>query len=124
MSSPIFSLSCFRAYKYQRVSENEHAAFSSDTVHLTGRSIFALARKMGAITIAGFLVLYAASCYAQFGTITDSTVLDACPGYVATNVKQSQSGLQADLVLKGSPCNVFGSDIKQLSLSVQYETGG
>jgi alpha-glucosidase len=53
----------------------------------------------------------------------DPTVLDACPGYVATNVKVRRDGLTADLVLRGKPCDVFGSDIQNLSLSVVYETG-
>ena len=51
------------------------------------------------------------------------TVLDACPGYNATNVKVQRNGLTADLVLGGKPCNVFGNDVQKLSLSVVYETG-
>ena len=53
----------------------------------------------------------------------DPTVLDACPGYIATNVEVRRDGLIADLVLGGKPCNVFGNDIQNLSLSVVYETG-
>ena len=53
----------------------------------------------------------------------DPSVLDACPGYIATNVKVQRDGLTADLVLGGKPCNVFGNDIQKLSLSVVYETG-
>ncbi|KAH9930888.1 glycosyl hydrolases family 31-domain-containing protein [Fomitopsis serialis] len=45
-------------------------------------------------------------------TYTDPSVLDACPGYTATNV----------LVLAGEACNVYGSDIEALSLQVTYET--
>lgn len=53
----------------------------------------------------------------------DPAVLDACPGYEATDVKVSGSTLTAKLVLAGSPCNVFGADIKTLDLAVTYETG-
>ena len=53
----------------------------------------------------------------------DPTVLDACPGYIATNVEVRRDGLTADLALGGKPCNVFGNDIQKLSLSVVYETG-
>ena len=53
----------------------------------------------------------------------DPTVLDSCPGYIATNVEVRRDGLTADLVLGGKPCNVFGNDIKKLSLSVVHETG-
>ena len=48
--------------------------------------------------------------------------LDACPGYYATNVKTSDGILTADLTLAGLACNVFGEDLKRLSLSVVYET--
>ena len=53
----------------------------------------------------------------------DPAVLDTCPGYEATEVKVSGSMLTAKLVLAGSPCNVFGTDIKTLDLAVTYETG-
>ena len=59
----------------------------------------------------------------QFGTYVDPQVLDACPGYNASNVWSTASSLKADLTLAGSPCDVFGNDIKQLSLEVTYETG-
>jgi alpha-glucosidase len=46
---------------------------------------------------------------------------DVCPGYKASNVQQSSTGLQADLTLAGTPCNVYGNDIKDLVLTVQYQ---
>lgn len=64
-----------------------------------------------------FLGVYVSAVY------VDPTVLDACPGYNATNVDVHGNGLTADLVLGGKPCNVFGNDIQKLSLSVVYETG-
>lgn len=62
------------------------------------------------------------SAWAQFGTYVDPEVLDACPGYEVTNIGVSRSGLKADLILAGTPCNVFGDDISQLRLDVTYET--
>jgi alpha-glucosidase len=53
----------------------------------------------------------------------DPTVLDACPGYQATDVQVSGPTLTAKLVLAGAPCNVFGNDTKTLDLAVTYETG-
>ena len=49
--------------------------------------------------------------------------LDACPGYKATGVSVGPAGLTANLELAGPACNVYGSDIQKLSLSVEYETG-
>jgi len=49
--------------------------------------------------------------------------LASCPGYKASNVKTSGSGLTADLNLAGKPCNVYGDDLKNLRLDVTYETG-
>lgn len=47
----------------------------------------------------------------------------SCPGYKASNVK-SQGGqpVSADLNLAGSPCNVYGTDLNNLKLVVEYET--
>ncbi|KAI0274382.1 alpha-glucosidase [Russula aff. rugulosa BPL654] len=52
----------------------------------------------------------------------DPALLDACPGYNATNVKADGPRLSANLILAGKPCNVFGNDIKVLDLVVVYET--
>lgn len=55
-------------------------------------------------------------------TVTDPSVLDACPGYKATGVVTKGSTLTANLVLAGKACNVFGNDTEVLSLQVTYET--
>jgi hypothetical protein len=68
----------------------------------------------------GIVVLCLASVK---GTWTDPTVLDACPGYKATNVKSHGATLTADLELAGIACNIYGNDAQKLSLSVKYETG-
>ena len=68
------------------------------------------------LTLLGFLGAAAA-------VWVDPTVLDACPGYKATNVNTYGSTLTADLSLAGHACNVFGPDIQKLKLEVTYETG-
>ncbi|RMJ21129.1 alpha-glucosidase [Aspergillus sp. HF37] len=44
-----------------------------------------------------------------------------CPGYKASNVQHSSRGLTATLSLAGEPCNVYGTDIATLSLTVDYQ---
>lgn len=56
--------------------------------------------------------------------IEDPKAVDAqelCPGYTATNVKTTDGGLTADLSLAGKACNVYGTDIEHLSLTVEYQ---
>ncbi|KXJ90785.1 family 31 glycosyl hydrolase [Microdochium bolleyi] len=48
--------------------------------------------------------------------------LAACPGYKASNVKTTDTGLTADLTLAGTACNVYGTDLNDLVLSVSYDT--
>lgn len=45
-----------------------------------------------------------------------------CPGYIASNVQHTTAGLTADLTLAGTACNVYGIDIVDLSLSVEYQS--
>ncbi|KAG0649653.1 Alpha-glucosidase [Hyphodiscus hymeniophilus] len=47
---------------------------------------------------------------------------EVCPGYKASNVKQTTSGLTADLSLAGTACNVYGTDVDALSLTVEYQS--
>ena len=49
--------------------------------------------------------------------------LASCPGYKASNVKTSFSTLTADLSLAGKACNIYGDDLKSLTLTVEYQTG-
>lgn len=49
--------------------------------------------------------------------------LAACPGYKASNVKHTATGVNADLTLKGPACNVYGTDLNNLVLEVTYDTG-
>ena len=48
--------------------------------------------------------------------------LTSCPGYKATNHWSTKSGFYADLSLAGPACNVFGTDLPDLKLEVEYQT--
>jgi alpha-glucosidase len=49
--------------------------------------------------------------------------LSACPGYSASNVKYIHNGVTADLKLAGDACNVYGTDIEDLTWTVEYQAG-
>jgi alpha-glucosidase len=51
------------------------------------------------------------------------TPLADCPGYKASNVQTTSSGLTADLTLAGTACDVYGTDLTDLTLEVTYDTG-
>ena len=56
--------------------------------------------------------------------IDDPQAVDAqlaCPGYKASNVQLSPRGFSASLQLAGKPCNVYGTDVDSLALSVEYQ---
>ena len=58
--------------------------------------------------------------------IYDLIAVDAqtvCPGYVGSNVVRNSLGMTATLTLAGKACNVYGTDIETLSLTVQYQSG-
>ncbi|KAL5332387.1 glycosyl hydrolases family 31-domain-containing protein, partial [Aspergillus crustosus] len=48
--------------------------------------------------------------------------LSECPGYKATKQWETKSGFYADLSLAGPACNVFGTDLPDLKLEVEYQT--
>jgi alpha-glucosidase len=59
--------------------------------------------------------------------IYDPQAVDAqavCPGYKASGLEQGDHGLSATLTLAGAPCNAYGIDIEELSLSVEYQASG
>ncbi|KAI4729283.1 alpha-glucosidase [Aureobasidium sp. EXF-10728] len=53
----------------------------------------------------------------------NSSLIEGCPGYKATNVQQTSQGLTADLTLAGPACNTYGQDIENLKLEITHETG-
>jgi alpha-glucosidase len=48
---------------------------------------------------------------------------DVCPGYMASNVVRTSSGLTAKLILAGNACNVYGTDVEALNLTVEFQSG-
>ena len=56
-------------------------------------------------------------------TAVGASVVEDCPGYKASNVVKTASGLTADLKLAGDPCDAFGQDIPDLKLLVEHQTG-
>ncbi|KAK3362624.1 putative alpha-glucosidase precursor [Lasiosphaeria hispida] len=56
--------------------------------------------------------------------IKDPQALDpqnVCPGYKAANVQNTDTGFTAHLQLAGPACNVYGNDIRDLTLLVKYQ---
>ncbi|KAI9702171.1 MAG: hypothetical protein M1820_006253 [Bogoriella megaspora] len=57
--------------------------------------------------------------------INDPEAVDAqtvCPGYKASGVSRNAYGFTATLNLAGSACNIYGTDVQQLDLAVQYQS--
>ncbi|KAK0950431.1 hypothetical protein LTS01_025591 [Friedmanniomyces endolithicus] len=52
---------------------------------------------------------------------TDTADVSACPGYKAGNVQTSDTGLTASLSLAGTACNAYGTDLTDLTLTVEYQ---
>lgn len=48
---------------------------------------------------------------------------ESCPGYVVSNVEQIETGLTASLNLGGTAYNVYGTDVPELKLTVNYDYG-
>lgn len=47
----------------------------------------------------------------------------SCPGYKASNIQEGDNTLSADLTLAGTSCNTYGTDLRDLKLLVEYQTG-
>lgn len=61
-----------------------------------------------------------------FGGVIQQRTYDSrggCPGYSASNVVKSATGLTADLSLAGPACNIYGNDVQSLKLLVNYDAG-
>lgn len=73
-------------------------------------------RLLGSVAFAGTV----------FGGVIQTRADDArssCPGYAASNVVTTATGLTADLTLAGTACNAYGNDIQNLTLMVNYDAG-
>ncbi|KAI1175178.1 glycoside hydrolase family 31 protein [Nemania sp. FL0916] len=48
--------------------------------------------------------------------------VDDCPGYTASNIVKGDGQLSADLTIAGEACNIYGLDLPDLKLLVEYQT--
>lgn len=62
-------------------------------------------------------------CLFGLGALGLVVAQSECPGYSATNIQQTDNGLTADLHLAGRACDVYGVDLPNLTLTVEYQTG-
>lgn len=69
------------------------------------------------------LAIAAVSSSSILPRTTSDDPLASCPGYKASNIQTTPSTLNADLSLAGAACNVYGNDLKSLTLQVVYENG-
>jgi alpha-glucosidase len=73
--------------------------------------------------VVSLLLAVAASANQLISRANQDDPLSSCPGYKATKIKTDHSSLTADLTLAGTACNVYGTDLTDLTLEVVYETG-
>ena len=60
---------------------------------------------------------------APWSTSNPSKRASDCPGHTASNIKQTQNSVTADLTLAGSECNLHGQDLINLKFSADFQTG-
>lgn len=61
---------------------------------------------------------------ADAAAIVRRNVTSSCPGYKASNVKTIDGEVvSADLNLAGPACNAYGTDLDDLKLQVEYQSG-
>ena len=86
--------------------------------------------QIASMTATSFRPIFTVPAEADSGAtlipnIYDPQAVDAqtvCPGYSGSNVTRTDLGLTATLSLAGPACNVYGTDIETLSLSVEYQS--
>lgn len=73
-------------------------------------------------TLLQSLFLLAASLF-SWGAAVPLRRAEDCPGYKASNVVRSNSGITADLTLAGSACNLYSTDLVDLKFTAEWQTG-
>lgn len=71
-------------------------------------------------------VLYSTAFLVLLGFLPGSILAGSnsgCPGYAASHITTTPTGLSAILTLAGTPCNIYGQDLKDLKLQVEYQSG-
>jgi len=88
------------------------------------RTLFHLSLLVMMLVSLGLFVAFASRATTSVISLRQSAApIENCPGYRASNVAQTDAGLTADLSLAGAPCNTYGTDLTDLKLEVQYQTG-
>lgn len=64
----------------------------------------------------------ALTCLVFVAAAIQAASVGDCPGYKATNVQHGEGKITADLTLVGDACNVYGTDLVDLRLLVEYQT--
>ncbi|KAF9882435.1 alpha-glucosidase [Colletotrichum karsti] len=73
------------------------------------------------LSVLGLLAAAASAAVIRRDYLSDDA-LSKCPGYKASNVQTSSTGLTAELSLAGEPCDAYGTDLTDLTLTVEYQT--
>lgn len=119
-SSPLFIYNAFIFYTLllsrisiaQSVSKTTTRALAEDVTATSSKSVFTVPSD-------------AQNGASILPNIKDPEAVDAqsvCPGYSASNVIRTISGLTATLKLAGTACNLYGTDIETLNLTVEYQS--
>ncbi|RPA99054.1 hypothetical protein L873DRAFT_971332 [Choiromyces venosus 120613-1] len=74
-------------------------------------------------------LIRSAAIFASIGLVSATAFIrprapdvNSCPGYKVTNIKETGSGLTAELQLAGTACNIYGKDLASLKLQVTYDS--
>ncbi|KAI9759304.1 MAG: hypothetical protein M4579_002433 [Chaenotheca gracillima] len=81
-------------------------------------------------TMTTFRPIFTVPAAADVGQLVIPNVADpeavdvqtVCPGYQGADVVETPNGLTASLKLAGDACNVYGTDIENLNLTVEYQS--
>ncbi|OCL09798.1 glycoside hydrolase family 31 protein [Glonium stellatum] len=122
-----FLLSSFLTLVTGQTTTNSANGFSASLVSISSASIETAIIKG---TPTAFRPIFTVPASADVGANVLPNIQDpqavnaqtACPGYTASNVQKNAYGLSAILTLAGKPCNVYGTDIDTLNLTVQYQS--
>ena len=124
-------------FKLRRVDEDKLVArqFSlfNSFLYITillSKFTYAQAQSASSVTATSFRPIFTVPAEADSGAtlvpnIYDQQAVDAqtvCPGYTGSDVTRTDLGLTATLSLAGPACNVYGTDIETLSLTVEYQS--
>ena len=115
-------LSIFNVFVFVTLQLSKFSVAQSPSQTSSGGATNAVATSYRPIFTVPTEVDYGASLIPN---IKDPEAVDAqlvCPGYEGSNVVHTASGLIATLKLAGGACNVYGTDIETLNLSVEYQS--